>query len=45
MLYLCLDARNALFVVSLCVKMGTKVRQNKSFGTLFFEFCIIFSDV
>jgi hypothetical protein len=38
--YQCLYVRNALFPVSLCVKMGTKVHQNKSFGTLFLFFVL-----
>lgn len=45
MQYQCLNAVNVSFCVSLCVKMGTKVRQNKSFGTHFFDFCVIFSEV
>jgi hypothetical protein len=38
--YQCLNAVNVSFCVSLCVKMGTKVRQNKSFGTLFLFFVL-----
>jgi hypothetical protein len=38
--YQCLNAVNVSFCVSLCVKMGTKVRQNKSFGTHFLFFVL-----